>query len=145
MAVDKKAYQKEYNLKNRDKILAQRRAHYHKNKDKITEQKRKSYDYEKYKDRRLRRTYGISLDDYKEKLKEQNNCCACCGLSVEDLPSFNSQHNKKVLVVDHCHTTGKVRDLLCNRCNTVVGLCDESLFLVRLIGEYIEKHRARQK
>jgi hypothetical protein len=141
MAFDKKQYQKEYNAKNRDKILEQRRAHYHKNKQKINERKRSEYDYETFKDRRLKRTYGISLDDYNQKLEQQKHCCAICGIFVDDLKSSNSQHNKKVLVVDHCHITSKVRDLLCNRCNTVIGLCEESTVLLNLIGEYIDKHK----
>jgi hypothetical protein len=64
--------------------------------------------------------YGISYADYKEKLKAQNNSCMICG----------SQHSEnermKTLVVDHCHTTGKVRGLLCHSCNVTLGAARES-------------------
>jgi hypothetical protein len=140
MQKSKKEYQKEYHKNNKEKIKKQRKEYYEKNKDRILLLKRKDYDYEKCKDRRLKKQYGISLDEYNKKLEEQKESCAVCGVHVSDLKNSNCQHGKKVLVVDHCHSTGKVRDLLCNRCNTILGLCEESHYLLKLIGEYIGKH-----
>ena len=121
-----KEYMKQYRQKNKEHISANRREYYAKNREKILEQKKASYDPIKTKDQRLKREYGISLDDY-DKLKEgQQNKCACCG-------------GEYPLVIDHCHTHGNVRELLCNRCNTVVGLCEENVDIALKIRDYIEK------
>ena len=62
----------------------------------------------------LRRNYSITVTDYDRMVTEQNNSCAIC----------NSQEmgtNRGYWCVDHCHTTGKVRGLLCSSCNKALG------------------------
>lgn len=66
----------------------------------------------KYK---FKKQYGISLDDYYEMLDKQNGTCAIC---KTDVPNKRT----KFFAVDHCHTTGKVRGLLCSSCNRGLGL-----------------------
>jgi hypothetical protein len=61
----------------------------------------------------LRRDYGITLEEYDAMLLAQNGCCYIC---KRHWSSF-----KKSLAVDHCHVSGKVRKLLCAKCNTAVG------------------------
>ena len=124
--MSKKDYMREYRDKNRETICANRRDYYAKNRNKILEQKKALYKPDKTKDQRLKREYGISLDDYNKLREQQNNKCACCG-------------EEKFLVIDHCHTHGNVRELLCNRCNTVVGMCEESVDIALKIRDYIEK------
>lgn len=124
--MSKKDYMKEYRDTNREAICANRRDYYAKNRIKILEQKKALYKPDKTKDQRLKREYGISLDDYNKLKEQQNNKCACCG-------------EEKFLVIDHCHTHGNVRELLCNRCNTVVGMCEENIDIVLKIRDYIEK------
>lgn len=63
----------------------------------------------------LSKTYGLSEDDYYKMLDEQGHKCAICNLSVD-----KEEHYGK-FVVDHCHNTGKVRGLLCNKCNLMLG------------------------
>jgi hypothetical protein len=63
---------------------------------------------EHVKDMEYRRTYGISLDDYKKMMIKQEGFCLIC-------------NEAKPLVVDHDHKTGKVRGLLCNNCNRALG------------------------
>jgi hypothetical protein len=58
--------------------------------------------------------YGITLEDYDEMLHQQNGCCAICGSNDAGGPG-------KRFVVDHNHTTGEVRGLLCNNCNRALG------------------------
>ena len=65
------------------------------------------------RDSHLKKTYGISLAEYDEMLEEQGNGCAICGTSPEK--------NGRRLDVDHCHTTGKIRGLLCHSCNLGIG------------------------
>lgn len=59
-----------------------------------------------------KRRYGITPDDYAALLAQQNHQCAICGT---DKPG------KQPLVVDHCHSSGKVRGLLCGQCNIGLG------------------------
>lgn len=51
--------------------------------------------------------YGLNIESYNKLLEKQNGMCAICG----------KKETKKSLAVDHCHQTGKVRGLLCFRCN----------------------------
>jgi Recombination endonuclease VII len=80
--------------------------------------------------------FGISNEIYDEMLKSQNGLCAIC---FTDHPS-----NKKNVVcffVDHDHATGKVRGLLCEKCNRGLGLFrDNQGFLARAI-DYLEKYK----
>lgn len=62
--------------------------------------------------------YGITLNDYEKMLKIQNYCCAICTIHISELSSR--------LHVDHCHTTGKVRGLLCFNCNSGLGRFKDS-------------------
>lgn len=63
----------------------------------------------KRRDSYYRRKYGVGLDWYNAKLKEQNNSCAIC--------KRNQKTFKKRLALDHDHKTGEPRGLLCFYCN----------------------------
>jgi hypothetical protein len=91
-------------------------------KGKIT--KRKSY---------LKCTYNLSLDEYNKKLQEQSHKCAVCGIDETELTSK--------LHVDHNHTTGKIRDLLCTNCNTGIGMFKENIDNLAKAISYLEKHK----
>lgn len=69
------------------------------------------------RERLLRERYDLAPEDYEAMLKAQDGACAACGT----LPS-ESGH----LHVDHCHTSGAVRGLLCSNCNTALGLCNDN-------------------
>jgi hypothetical protein len=106
---------------NRDKWLVQKKEYYLKNRDHLLEVRRKAY-YEGRqtnltqtvaKRSRLKTEFGITLADVERMTIEQNHRCAIC-------------NQKKMLVVDHCHKTGKVRGLLCRLCNTYIGSIGES-------------------
>jgi hypothetical protein len=68
----------------------------------------------------LKRFYGISLEDYKKMVVEQNNACLICKRENVSGPWENK------LVVDHCHKTGKVRGLLCDKCNKGLGQFEDN-------------------
>jgi len=68
------------------------------------------------------RLYDITIDEYEEMVEAQSGLCAICG----GLPRGRSN----VLVVDHCHTTGVIRGLLCHPCNhgiAIIGDTEERL------------------
>jgi len=92
---------------------------------------------EQRKDRVLKNKYGLSLKQYKQMYEDQSYQCAICG-------------EKKKLHVDHCHKTGKVRGLLCHRCNLrIVPLAEQILDrntpLLDKAKEYVNKHRANSR
>lgn len=76
--------------------------------------------------------YGITLQDYEDMLRAQGGVCAICG-GVESNPKFNR------LSVDHCHDTGAVRGLLCNRCNRALGLLNDDAILLRKAISYLRR------
>ena len=84
----------------------------------------------KHENARTKRMYGITLEDITSKIKNQNNKCAVCG---EDLISKGNN-----ICVDHSHTSGKVRDILCRRCNMMVGYMEGSPQLVKDILMYLD-------
>lgn len=71
------------------------------------------------RDYALKYAYGLCLEEYYELLEKQDDCCAICGRHQNLL--------KRALVVDHDHYTGKVRGLLCNRCNQLLGIFNDNI------------------
>lgn len=82
----------------------------------------------------LLKKYGIDLDQYHAMREAQGSLCAICRK-----PGFKMGDSQQLLlVVDHCHDTGKVRGLLCHNCNRALGLLqDDTAALSRAIG-YLE-------
>ncbi len=81
----------------------------------------------------LKKAYGITLNDYEVLLENQQNLCAIC--------SRPERINKAYLAVDHCHTTGKVRGLLCQACNTTLGKVEEREDLLLKMVDYLRTHK----
>jgi hypothetical protein len=68
----------------------------------------------------------LSKDEYQNMLIKQNYVCAICS-NPENAIKANSDKIIKRLSIDHCHSTNKIRGLLCNKCNISLGLINESL------------------
>lgn len=79
----------------------------------------------------LKHTYGLSEADYLAMVEKQNGRCAICGELPEDRKARSS------LVVDHCHSTGVVRGLLCDLCNTAIGKFNDDYRLVEKAAKYL--------
>ena len=78
-------------------------------KEKWRNEKKRTY--QTRRDTILKNRYGIMEFDYEQLAQKQNNKCAICGIKPET----------KRLDLDHCHTTKKIRGLLCNNCNRGLG------------------------
>ena len=79
----------------------------------------------------LVKKFGITLEDYNKMFKEQKGCCAiCCRHQTE----FD-----KRLAVDHCHSTGKVRGLLCQQCNQALGMFYDNITTLKNAISYLEE------
>lgn len=81
------------------------------------------------RDLRLRREFGITLEQYNEVLKYQGGKCAICKRSVREF--------KNQLAVDHCHTTGLLRGLLCWGCNKALGVFRDDLKRLKEAVSYL--------
>jgi len=128
----RRKYQRQRYLKNRDKIKAATRAYYYKNIEKCRAAnqarsqahavERRAVERARYYTKRdsiLYSKYGIREDDVAKLLEIQGGGCALCG-------------EIKLLGVDHCHQTGKVRGILCRKCNGGIGLLrDDPKMLVK--------------
>ncbi|HEY0073817.1 MAG TPA: endonuclease VII domain-containing protein, partial [Abditibacteriaceae bacterium] len=76
--------------------------------------------------------YGISRDEYDQKFELQQGKCAICGKGEKSKYQRGTTEEKlKALAVDHCHATGKVRGLLCSKCNRAIGLFDDDAMIIR--------------
>lgn len=82
------------------------------------------------RNRDLKRLYGIDLADYERMLEKQGFCCKLC-------KSKKSGNKSGVFCVDHCHTSGVVRGLLCCRCNVGLANWDEDIDRMLLAIQYI--------
>jgi hypothetical protein len=86
-----------------------------------------------HKSTRLKSLYGVTLDEYEEMYLNQEGKCAICGEHKE-------LGGKKGLVIDHCHQTGKVRELLCGICNSLLGRMEANMDVLHKFFEYRKKH-----
>jgi hypothetical protein len=108
------------------------------NRERHLFQKRKRYESSKDIDRnsKYKRKYGITLEEYNKMLENQNGLCAICN-SPEKV---KTDDKVKLLAVDHCHTSGAVRGLLCNACNTGIGKFKEDINILESAIKYLKTH-----
>lgn len=88
--------------------------------------------FEDKRDGIVRRQYGITLAQYDEMCADQNGKCAICGNSDEV--------EGRRLAIDHCHDSGKVRGLLCGKCNRGLGLFYDNQELLGNAISYLTKY-----
>lgn len=93
---------------------------------------------EGYKNKHLKRNYGLTLFQFNQMLDEQQGKCCTCARTL-DRERFKTAKGKgrssAEPVVDHCHTSGKVRGILCLHCNTALGHVFDNLdILNKMIG-----------
>lgn len=110
---------------------------YYKGRNEKTKSYRKQYnskDENKQRQRNLEliKNFNITLEEYDKLLKQQNGVCAICG------GKQNSIRNKN-FAIDHCHTTGKIRGLLCDSCNRGIGLFKDNIELLNKSIKYLKK------
>ena len=82
---------------------------------------------------KLKRRFGITLDDFNEMYKNQGGKCLIC-----DATESMSSHR---LAVDHCHITGKIRGLLCKSCNVALGGFKDNIESLKKAIKYLEEKK----
>lgn len=102
----------------------------HCNTKRVREWNRNRCSQEK-KNERLLRKYGITLDQYNTMLESQNNRCDICGTDLQNVTR---------VCVDHHHETSKVRGILCNHCNVLLGMAFDDKNTLTAAIKYLDKH-----
>ena len=129
------AYSPEHYQANKEKFAAKSKAWREKNKDRAKENRRKHYLENKEKSLEystwysIKRKYSLSKEEYLNILTSQRGVCAIC-----------EQTCSRALAVDHCHTTGKVRGLLCNNCNRGIGHLKENVSFLERAVQYLKEN-----
>lgn len=89
------------------------------------------------RDKAYRNRYGIDFSQREAMLEEQGGCCRLCRLPVE----FGKASKSGGAHLDHCHQTGRVRSVLCGKCNMSMGFFGDDPVQLRRAAEYLETHR----
>lgn len=72
----------------------------------------------------------MSLEEYEQLFKAQDGKCRVCSTEPSD---------EKRLCVDHNHITGKIRGLLCDRCNRAIGLMKDDYSIIQKAANYLRE------
>jgi len=84
----------------------------------------------------LKNKYNLLIEDVVALEEQQNNKCLIC-----DTPfPFDEKLQKFTHHVDHSHTTGKVRGLLCSCCNTLLGMAKDNITILQNAIKYLQHH-----
>jgi hypothetical protein len=123
---ENKAYHLTWRERNRERVNAHQRA-----RRAADPEKARAYARARYESHREQMThkYGISVERYDAMLAVQDGKCALCGRE--------GNVGGKRLAVDHCHDSGRVRGLLCNPCNTMLGHARDNVDLLAAAIQYI--------
>ena len=86
---------------------------------------------DKFKQWRLKRNWDLTVDEFESMISKQDNRCFLCNIEFCDKRGMRPN-------VDHCHDTGRIRKLLCTRCNTAMGLLKENVSVLNKMINYIQ-------
>ena len=95
-------------------------------------------------DKTLRRKYGITLAQYDELFAAQGGVCALCKKG-ETTKRRKKGEGRERLAVDHCHDTGRVRGLLCFKCNTAIGSLGDTEADAQRVVDYLNASREKNE
>lgn len=93
------------------------------NKDRYTTDRLKGY--------RVKHSFGITYEDWVNLMESSEWKCEICGRTIET--------SGRTLAVDHCHKTGRIRGVLCQRCNCAIGLMNDDPAILQNAIQYLHK------
>lgn len=82
-------------------------------------------------ERKVFQKYGLTPEQRSAMAEAQDHRCPIC-------------REARVLVVDHCHKSGKVRALLCDRCNRLLGVADDQIDLLKSAIQFLKAHAPKE-
>jgi hypothetical protein len=142
---ERKLYMIEYRQKNKEKLKQYRENNkeyfqeYYKSttspesrKEMWEKQKDKPSVKQKSRDHHLKTMYGITQDEYNQMFEKQEGCCAICNKHQSEV--------SRALSVDHNHSNGKVRGLLCHTCNSAIGKFYDNVSLLENAITYLKNN-----
>ena len=138
--INGKRLSKEWVLNNREKVNNRAQEWRDKNLDKSRLASRKSAAITRrdnprvIKHRKLKSSYGITIEEFENMLKLQKDRCAICSFE------FDFSKQSKGPNVDHDHKTGNVRMILCRFCNNLLGYADDDIEILQRVIVYLESH-----
>ena len=121
--------------KHRERKLASNRAYRAEHQERLNalwrDNWRSSAAYrERHAGTRRKTIYGLSAEHHRRLVEQQNGVCAIC-----------KRPSRRALCVDHCHATRVVRGLLCDKCNTALGLFGDDAGRVLAAVAYLDRIR----
>lgn len=78
--------------------------------------------------------YGIIPEEYQRMVLEQNRMCKICGKPFQQ---WEMNGDKRDAFIDHCHTTDKIRGILCSNCNSAVGFLENNASHAANVAAYL--------
>lgn len=84
------------------------------------------------KTEKLQLRYGLTYEQWEKMRETESYACMICGITEAEID--------KKLDVDHCHSSGKVRGILCNPCNTMIGHAKDNIAVLRAAATYLEEN-----
>lgn len=131
-----KEYKKKYNEEHKEELKIKAKKHREENieeyklrdKNRIYTVQRKNNIFAN----KIKTMYGIDISEYNNILAKQNGRCAICGKSKDEF--------KRNLAVDHDHKTNKVRGLLCDNCNPLLGHAKDNIDILQRAIEYLKNN-----
>ena len=121
--------QQEWRLTNKEKVNSRAREYYHNRAKENPE-----LFYHAKRSKAIKASYGLTIDEYNEKLNIQGHSCPICR------EEFDLNKGKYAFSLDHNHTTGKIRDFLCSRCNLALGGFNDNIDILKSAINYLKRH-----
>jgi len=92
--------------------------------------------YDTRKKYAIKHRYNISTEQLENLVERSGGRCEICSTPL----AFNTQARNKLFMIDHCHTSGQVRGLLCHPCNAAIGLFKDSIPNIENAARYLKKN-----
>jgi hypothetical protein len=86
----------------------------------------------------MKNIHGISIESNNEMVEKQGRVCAICRQPERYI---SARGHLRILCIDHDHATGLIRELLCNRCNRIIGYAKDNSEILEAASSYIKRHR----
>ena len=122
-----------FSIINKEKNYRQGECRQCKNKHQTDKRQGTMQETKRTKKKRLKSKYNLSIEQYSEMIILQDSKCKICNNHIDD--------NKSKVCVDHNHTTGKVRGLLCNHCNSMLGFAKDNIETLKEAIVYLNYYK----
>ena len=138
--INKSNYNKRWRYNHKEHIKNKSKIYYNKNKTKIQKylRKWKMENKDTIKKYLLNFRYGITIEEYDNLYSTQQGMCKIC---KEKIYKWGNGNKQTVANVDHCHLTGKIRGMLCSKCNRILGIVNDDINRLKSCINYLKIHK----